>query len=163
MNNNISKRARGIALLCMAVYFASYIMRNNVAVMTVRICSDLQIQKSAFAIVITAMTVTYGIGQLISGLLGDRISPKILLSGGLILAVACNLSMFFADSIPLMAVIWGINGFAHALMWPPIVKLLSSSLTDEEYNYACVRVSWGSSIATIAEDPFSGGWSVHLI
>lgn len=149
MKNKFSSKARGLAFLCMAVYFASYIMRNNIAVMTVKICSDMQIQKSAFAIVITAMTVTYGIGQLISGFLGDRISPKILLSGGLILAVTCNSVMFFAENIPLMAVIWGVNGFAHALMWPPIVKLLSSNLTDEEYNYACVRVSWGSSIATI--------------
>ena len=150
MNNNISKRAKGIAFLCMAVYFASYIMRNNVAVMTVRICSDMDIQKSAFAVVITGMTICYGVGQLVSGFLGDRLSAKLMLGGGLLLAVACNLAMFLAESIPLMTVIWSVNGFAHAMLWPPIVRLLSSNLSDEEYNYAAVRVSWGSSIATIA-------------
>jgi len=150
MNKSISKRARGIALLCMAVYFASYITRNSFAVMAVRVCSDMQIPKSTLGVVITGMTICYGIGQLISGFLGDRISPKFMLGGGLLLAVCCNVLMFFAHDIPYMTVLWCINGFAHAMLWPPIVKLLSSNLSDEEYNYACVRVSWGSSIATIA-------------
>ena len=146
----ISSGARGLALLCMAVYFASYIMRNNIAVMTVRICSDMEITKSSFAVVITGMTVCYGIGQLVSGFLGDRISARVMLGGGLLLAVACNFAMFFASEVPFMTVIWCVNGFAHALLWPPIVRLLSSNLNDAEYNYAVVRVSWGSSIATIA-------------
>ncbi len=149
MNKNISKKARGIAYLCMAVYFASYIMRNNFAVMLVKICSDMGVAKSALAVVITGMTVTYGIGQVVSGFLGDKIPPRAIITGGLLLAVACNVTMFFAESIALMTVIWCINGVAHALLWPPIVRLLSSGLTDSEYNYAVVRVSWGSSVATI--------------
>ncbi len=149
MKSNISKKARGIAYLCMAVYFASYVMRNSFAVMLVKICSDMDVAKTALAVVITGMTITYGVGQIVSGLLGDKLPPKLIISGGLILAVACNLTMFFAQSIPFMTVIWCINGFAHALLWPPIVKLLSGSLDDIEYNYAVVRVSWGSSIATI--------------
>lgn len=150
MGKAISKRARGIALLCMAVYFASYIMRNNFAVMIVKICSDMQVEKSALAIVLTGMTVFYGIGQIASGFLGDRLSPRVMLAGGLILAVVCNTLMFFLESIPLMTVVWCINGLAHAMLWPPIVRLLSNNLNDTEYNYAVVRVSWGSSIATIA-------------
>ncbi len=149
MKNNISKKAKGIAFLCMAVYFASYIMRNNFAVMLVKICSDMNVEKSALAIVITGMTVAYGVGQVLSGFLGDRIPPFLIISGGLLLAVACNVVMFFSVSIPLMTVIWSINGVAHALLWPPIVKLLSDGLSDPEYNYAVVRVSWGSSLATI--------------
>lgn len=150
MGEKISKRGRGIALLCMAVYFASYIMRNNFAVMIVKICSDMQVEKSALAIVLTGMTVFYGVGQIASGFLGDRLSPRVMLAGGLLLAIVCNTLMFLSDSIPFMTVIWCVNGLAHAMLWPPIVRLLSNNLNDREYNYAVVRVSWGSSIATIA-------------
>jgi OPA family glycerol-3-phosphate transporter-like MFS transporter len=34
-------------------------------------------------------------------------------------------------------------------MWPPLVKILSSKLSDEAYKKAVVKVSWGSSLGTI--------------
>ena len=144
-----SNRVRGIAYLCMAVYFASYIMRNNFAVMIVKICSDMGEAKSSLAIILTAMTVCYGTGQVLSGVLGDKLSPSIMLTAGLSLSAICNALMFFADSIPLMTVIWGVNGFAQSMLWPPIVRILSTYLNDAEYAYASVTVSWGSSGATI--------------
>lgn len=134
----------------MAVYFASYIMRNNFAVMIVKICSDMQTSKSSLAVILTGMTIFYGVGQVLCGILGDKLPPRLMLTGGLSLAVICNSVMFFAESIPFMTVIWSVNGLAHAMLWPPIVRILSLYLTDEEYSYATVRVSWGSSGATIA-------------
>ena len=150
MEKRISGRVFGIAWLCTLVYFASYLMRNNFAVMLVKVCAEMGVAKSALAVVITGMTIFYGTGQIVNGIVGDRISPRLMLSGGLLLAAACNVVMFFATSIPLMTVVWCINGFAHAMLWPPIVRILSTNLNDEEYNYAAVRVSWGSSFATIA-------------
>lgn len=145
----IGSKAKKIAYVGMLLYFASYIMRINFATMLVKICADMQLEKSALAIVVTVLTVTYGAGQLISGVLGDRIRPSLMISFGLFLAAFCNAAMFFCYQVPLMAVLWGVNGFAHALLWPPIVRILSDHLNDAEYSYAAVRVSWGSSIATI--------------
>ena len=48
-----------------------------------------------------------------------------------------------------MAILWAINGFAQAMMWPPIVKILVSKCNEAEYTYAMIRVSWGSSLGTI--------------
>ena len=124
-------------------------MRINLAVMLVKICSEIQAEKSALAIVITGLTVAYGTGQVISGFLGDRIKPRHIIPAGLSLAVLCNLGIFFASSIPAMTVIWSINGFAHALLWPPIVRLMSTHLPSNDYSFAAVRVNQGSSIATI--------------
>ena len=69
---------------------------------------------------------------------------------GLFLAVVCNVGIFFATTIPAMTVIWSINGFAHALLWPPIVRLMSTYLSPEDYSFAAVRVNQGSSIATVS-------------
>ena len=143
-------RARAIAWMLTLVYFASYFTRINFNVMMVKICSDLGVEKSALAIVVTALTVAYGTGQVINGLLGDKIKPQWMLTAGLALAITSNVAMFFAQPILPMAVIWCINGFAHSMLWPPIVRLMSIYLTDDEYSYTAVRVSWGSSFATIA-------------
>jgi OPA family glycerol-3-phosphate transporter-like MFS transporter len=125
-------------------------MRVNLAVMLVKICSDMQVEKSALAIVITGLTVAYGIGQVVSGFLGDRIKPRYIIPAGLALAVLCNVGIFFTSTVPTMAVVWSVNGFAHALLWPPIVRLMSTHLSAQDYSFAAVRVNQGSSIATIS-------------
>jgi len=150
MKSSFRPRARSIAWMLTLVYFASYFMRINFAVMVVKVCSDMNKENSEIAVVITALTIAYGVGQVISGLLGDKIKPQWMLTGGLGLAILCNVGMFFAPSVSSMTVIWAINGFAHSMLWPPIVRLMSMYLNDDEYNYAAVRVSWGSSFATIA-------------
>ena len=149
MKLKISARARGIAWLCTLVYFASYLMRINFSVMIEEICTNTGNSRDALAVVLTGMTIFYGTGQVINGFLGDRISPNRMLTFGLLLAALCNGAMFLAPSVPVMIAIWCVNGFAHAMLWPPIVRLLSTYLNDEEYSYAVVRVSWGSSFATI--------------
>ncbi|MBQ9086861.1 MAG: MFS transporter [Clostridia bacterium] len=149
MKTTFGKRTRGIAWLFMLIYFGSYLLRIHFTVMLVRICSDLQVEKSTISIVITALTITYGLGQVINGWIGDKINSQRMLSAGLILAILCNIAMFFSHTIPVMTVIWGINGFAHSMLWPPMVRLMSLYLDDHEYSYAAVRVSWGSCFATI--------------
>ena len=149
MNTSIRPRARAIAWSCMLIYFASYLMRINFAVMMVKICSDLAVEKTDLAVVVTALTIAYGTGQIISGLMGDKIKPQLLLTVGLALAAVCNLAMFFCTAIHAMTIVWAVNGFAHSMLWPPIVRLMSIYLTDSEYSYSAVRVSWGSSFATI--------------
>ena len=131
-------------------YFGSYLMRINLAVMLVSICADMGVGKTDLAIVITGLTVSYGAGQIVSGFLGDRVKPQYLVSAGLATAAVCNITMAFCTSIPLMTAVWALNGFAHAMMWPPIIRIMSTYLADEEYSYANVRVSWGSSFATMA-------------
>jgi len=123
--SSIRPRARAIAWMLTLVYFASYFTRINFNVMIVKICSDLGVLDSEIAIVITALTISYGAGQVINGLLGDKIKPQWMLTGGLALAIASNVAMFFAQPILPMAVIWCINGFAHSMLWPPIVRRMS--------------------------------------
>ena len=150
MRSKVSPNTKKIAYLLAVVYFTSYCMRVNLTVMLVKICSEMQVEKSALAIVITGLTVAYGTGQIISGFLGDRVKPQHIIPAGLALAVLCNVGIFFASTIPVMTVIWSVNGFAHALLWPPIVRLMSTHLSTEDYSFAAVRVNQGSSVATIA-------------
>lgn len=149
MKESIRKKTRLIAYLLALIYFTSYVTRINFAVMLVKVYTEMGIEKSAISIVITGLTLTYGAGQIISGLMGDKIKPQYLLTAGLGLASLCNAAMFLCQSVPAMTVVWCINGFAQALLWPPIVRLMATYLTDAEYSYAVVRVSWGSSVATV--------------
>ena len=126
MSYEISKRAKAIAWLLTLVYFASYLMRKNFSVMMANICIELGVADSALGIVASALTITYGAGQVINGIIGDKIKPQLMLTIGLSLAAVCNVAMFLIPtSIPAMAAVWAINGYAHAMLWPPIVRLMS--------------------------------------
>ncbi len=48
-----------------------------------------------------------------------------------------------------MAVLWGINGFAHSMLWPPIIRILVVNCDDDGYGHAMVRVCQGCSVATV--------------
>ena len=109
----------------------------------------MNLDKSELSVVLVGLTVSYGVGQVISGMLGDKIKPTDLLFFGVCAAALCNVAMFFCSSVPAMTVVWCINGLAHAMLWPPMVRLLASNFNESEYVYAVIRVSWGSSIATI--------------
>ena len=52
-----------------------------------------------------------------------------------------------ADAV--MVILWGINGFAQAMLWPPIVKILSGYLTHDQYVTANVIVTSAAHVATI--------------
>ena len=52
--------------------------------------------------------------------------------------------------------LWSINGFAQSLMWPPLVKIMATNLNSADYERACVRVSWGSSILLWAAVALAG-------
>ena len=161
-SSSIRGKAKAIAWLCTLVYFGSYMTRQNFNVMLLYVIGDFSEAtgllpddlKVQLAVILTGMTVAYGVGQVICGFLGDKIKPQYMLTGGLALASITNIIMAIpgvstADHIALMTVIWSVNGVAHSMLWPPIVRIMSTYLTDDEYGYSAVRVSWGSQFATI--------------
>lgn len=139
-----------IVFLCTAVYFISYLARLSFASVTVEMILSEGLSKTVLAIPLTGLSITYGCGQLLSGYLGDKISPFKMIFWGLVITAAMNFSIpFVAKSVVLMTVFWCINGFAQAMMWPPIVKILTGCLSPEEYHKDVVYIGWGSQLGTI--------------
>lgn len=138
-----------IVLLCAAVYFISYVTRINYGSIILNIAKEKGITEAAASAAVTGSFVTYGVGQLVSGYMGDKIKPVWLVFCGLLVTVTMNVLMTLAPNVPAMTAVWCVNGFAQAFMWPPMVKFLTNLLSLEDYNTACVRVSWGAYVGTI--------------
>ena len=125
--NQVSRRnIRLLILLSAAVYFSSYLTRLNYSAVLVEMIASEHYTRSVASAALTGLFITYGAGQLLSGYLGDRTKPQLL-----------------------MTAVWCVNGLAQAMMWPPLVRILSELLSEADYKTATVRVSWGSSLATI--------------
>lgn len=151
LNKLTSKRdINFLTFLFALTYMVSYITRINYGAIIVEMETATGISKSMLSMALTGSFITYGTGQVISGIIGDRISPKRLVSIGLCVTVLMNLAIPFSESPYLMLAVWCINGFAQSLMWPPLVRLMTTLLSAEDYKNAATKVSWGSSFGTIA-------------
>ena len=148
--NTKSITGKPLAWLLTLIYFTSYVTRKNFAAIIQQVITDTGFAKDTLSVILVCMTVSYGLGQIINGRLGDKFKPTNLIFVGLIMATGVNIVFpFFAGSVPVMSVLWFINGYAHSMMWPPIVRILVANCDDEMYGYSVVRISWGSSFGTI--------------
>ncbi len=146
--NNI--KGKPLAWILTMLYFTSYVTRINFAAVIQEIVTQTGFEKSSLSIILVVLSITYGTGQIVNGWIGDKIKPQNLIFTGLAIATTVNILFPLAShSIPLMTVLWAINGFAQAMMWPPIVKILVASCDDAMYGYSVIRISWGSSFGTI--------------
>ena len=139
----------GIIALCSLVYFVSYFSRKDFAAVMEGMISSAVIERSLAGLALTMLFIFYGAGQLISGYLGDKFKPSYIIMFGLLTTAVCNLLMPLASSDALMVALWGVNGFAQAMLWPPIVKILSAHLEHEQYVTANVIVTSAAHVSTI--------------
>lgn len=139
----------GIIFLCTLAYFASYFSRKTFSVVMVNMLDTDVLTKEVAGLVGTALFIFYGAGQLLSGYLGDKLQPKNLMFSGLMISAICNLLLPLMPNGYFMIPIWAVNGFAQALLWPPIVRILSDNLTHEKYVSANLVVTCGAHVSTI--------------
>lgn len=138
-----------VALIFAVTYMVSYITRINYGAVISEMVKNTGFTKSALSVPLTLSCITYGVGQIVSGICGDKFSPKKLVTYGLIVTTVMNLLIPVCANPYQMTGVWCVNGFAQSFMWPPLVKIMTALLTDEDYKKVTAKVSWGSSVGTI--------------
>lgn len=131
------------------VYFMSYLTRVDYNTVLVEISSAEQIQRSLLSLPLTASFIIYGFGQIVSGWMGDRFNPFKLIQCGLMLSACMNVLLPLIPNPHLMIVFWAINGFAQALIYPPLIKITENYLSMEQYAKAGLFITIGSHAATL--------------
>lgn len=143
------KQMKFLCLLCCLAYFMSYMTRLNYAACMVELQSALGIGKSIAGLPVTACFLSYGFGQIVCGILGDRFRPQMMIFAGLAGASACNLAVACFPWMGIIVPVWCANGFFQAMLWPPMVRIMAETMSDKWYRHCCVLVSMASSVATI--------------
>lgn len=144
------KEVNLIGLLFAFTYMVSYMTRTNFGAIIAEMEQATKYPREILSVALTGSFITYGVGQVISGVIGDRVSPKKLVTIGLVMTVMMNLLIPVCPNPYFMVVCWCVNGFAQSFMWPPIVKLMSALLSEDDYKKTTVKVNWGGQLGTIA-------------
>ncbi len=92
--------------LCFLVYLSTYLGRLNYSASITAILEEGIFTKSQTGIIGTTFFFTYGLGQFISGFLGDKITPKKLVFLGVFISSISNLFMAFTNNYLIMVFVY---------------------------------------------------------
>lgn len=136
--------------LCWFAYFTSYIGRLNYSSAMTAMIQEAVLTKSQAGFISMVYFFAYGIGQLCNGILGDRIHPGKMIFTGLWIAALANLCMGVTENYYLMTMIWGINGYAQAMIWPPIIRIFAEMLSSKKKQKYCIDIVSSQVAGTLA-------------
>ena len=129
------------------VYFFSYAMRLDYTASLVAIVQDLNVSNTAASVAITGSFITYGVGQVLCGFVGDKISPVKMISCAMVGTIVVNIAVSLSSNILIMTILWCLNGFFQAMIWPPLTRFVSERVGAAKYADAITVVGlWRKSV-----------------
>jgi len=141
----LNKRgARLLFLAAWCIYFCSYLGRLNYsAVMSELIGTALT--KAQAGWISTCFLIAYATGQLVNGMLAERVPPRLMMAVGAVGGGISNILFAWAGSLPVMMGLRLATGLFMSMLWPSMLAAMVRLMRRED-KVACV-VSISTSMA----------------
>lgn len=156
-------------VLCFLAYFSTYLGRLNYSASLAEIIRMEGFSKGLVGLIGTGFFCTYGLGQLVSGFLGDRLNAKWLVFWGLLISGCMNCMMGFLHTIQAMTIVWCFNGVAQSFIWSPILHIICELLDIQTRIRFCLYINFSVPMGTITSYGLSAimieksGWRAAFI
>lgn len=111
--------------LCWLAYASTYVCRLNFSAAMPELQANAVFSETRIAAVSSVFFICYGIGQFVSGLIGDRADTRKLVFSGLLISALCNIGIFLIHAYTPLLLFWAANGIAQSMVWTPILKIAS--------------------------------------
>lgn len=127
--------AWGYLLLFSLLYCAHYCTRLNIGNAQV-VMESSGFTSEDIGIITGVLFWSYGIGHLVNGRLGEIFGIRRFIILSVILSIITNVVMGFQNSVLIMAIIWGFNGFFQSMAWSPGVASLTAWWPGDKRGFA---------------------------
>lgn len=143
------RKSKIIILALWLIYASSYFMRTCYAACIASMAGEGVYSKGEIGLIGTAFFICYGVGQLISGLIGDKVNPFAMMLFGSIAGAFSCFAMAAAGNIVSMTIIWAANGFFQSMLWSPILRVFSETIHKSLQKKAILNIALSLPIGTI--------------
>lgn len=143
------KKSKLIVAALWLVYSASYFIRTCYAASIASIVGEGLYDKGEVGLIGTAFFVCYGVGQLISGLIGDKVNPFVMIVFGASAGAVSCFCMAFTDRLIFMLAVWALNGFFQSMLWSPILRIFSETIDKSLQKKAILNIALSLPVGTI--------------
>ena len=130
-----------IPVLAWCVYAAAYFCRINLSITIPYLQNELGFSKTALGFLASGFFIAYAAGQLINGIIGDRLPVRYFISLGLIVAGVSNIIFGMIQTFPLMLIAWTANGYFQSMLWGPLLRTLSEHVPPAKQDRAKFMMS----------------------
>ncbi len=115
-------------------YSCYYLTRNSLTYTAPVMVADaaLGLDITAVGAMTSIFPIAYGMSKFVSGVLGARSSPQILLAGGLMATAVVNILFGFGTSLVWFCSFWAMNGILQGLGGPCCARILTSWFATKE-------------------------------
>ena len=131
------------------MYLFFYNGRQNINLVMTQMATELGSTTAALGVVSSALFWCYAFGQLVSGRLGAFFGYKRFMMIGVIGSAVLNIIISFQKSIPVIAILWGINGFFQSTVWANGLGVLNKWWPKEKRGFASGLTTAFSGMAQV--------------
>lgn len=130
-------------------YMFFYNGRQNINLVLTQMAEGLSSTTAAMGVVSSALFWCYAFGQLINGRLGAYFGYKRFMMFGVAASAALNVMISFQQSIPVIAVLWGLNGYCQSMVWSNGVGVLNKWWPKKQRGFASGLATAFSGVAQV--------------
>ena len=151
-NKNV-KNAIYIGVLCSVSYLAVYFARNILGAVSPQMI-EVGYAETYIGKLSSIYFICYAIGQLINGIIGDKIKARYMISVGLFMAGITNFlfSVLSQNYGGLAMIAYGLTGFFLSMIYGPMTKIVAEN-TEPIY---ATRCSLGYEFSALIGSPIAG-------
>lgn len=135
--------------LCAITYIIALFGRQSYSSVMAELIASEGFTKSEAGLIGTAFCVVYGVCQVLSGLMGDRFSPRKMILVGVVGSAVLNLGMGIVHSYWLMLVLWAVNGIVQSFVWSPVVRIFAEMMPPDQRRKSCSNAAITYPLATV--------------
>ncbi len=148
-----AKQALMIASMCFFSYLSVYVAKNVLGAVSPEMIEKGILTTENIGSLSSIYYITYAVGQLINGKIGDKIKAKYMISFGLILAGICNfIFVSFINSLAMAYISYAAMGFFLSMIYGPMTKTVAEN-TEPKYTTRCAL---GYTFASFLASPIGG-------
>ena len=152
-NDKTVRNAVLLGSLCSVSYLAVYIARNLLSAVTPAMKSGGGFTTEQIGDLSSVFFITYALGQLLNGVIGDRVKAKYMISSGLILAGICHIAFpLFSSCWTATFASYALTGLSLSMIYAPMTKVVAENTIPI---YA-TRCSLGYTFASLIGSPAAG-------
>ena len=128
-------------------YLFFYNGRQNINLVMKLMEEEFQSDLGTLGLVSSALFWCYAFGQLVSGRLGSYFGYRTLMIFGVLSSAVLNVLISFQNSLGVIALLWGLNGFCQAMVWSNGLGVINNWWPKEKRGFASGLASAFSGIA----------------
>ena len=130
-------------------YLFFYNGRQNINLVMTQMAEELGSTTAAMGVVSSALFWCYAFGQLVNGRLGAFFGHKRFMMFGVAASAVINIVISFQHSIPVIAILWGLNGYCQSMVWSNGLGVLNKWWPKAERGFASGLATAFSGIAQV--------------